>query len=135
MQRDQLLSRLRQAHAPGGNLVAERAAVLLEMSVLVALLRCPLRLRHMYQDVHRRQQGDAALKVLAELVAALREAELSLPGQRVTPIAAVVFEHKPRELLRAFAGRIQLARTLGRLRALPRAGGQIRRQAETRERT
>src|SRR5713226_3080263 len=87
MERGELGPNFSQAHPPGCDLVTCTATELLEVSRLSLLLSGAILFPHVDDDVHGRQQGDAALKVFTDLFPSLRESELSALAQCVAAVA------------------------------------------------
>ena len=106
-----------QPHFARGDLMAKRAAECLETSRFLSLLRGPLCIRHLRDQVHRRQHGNTAFEAFPNLPSSFGKSELPLLADGVTALATVSIEYVLSEFL------LTLAR---RLHPVERGGGSLR---------
>jgi hypothetical protein len=103
MQMGKLLANGSQTHLPGSDLVAYGAAELLEPGGLLALLGGTLGVGNLRNQVHRGQHGYAALEAFSDLRSPPGKAELTVPPDGVTTLAAVRLKQVLSHLLLALA--------------------------------
>jgi len=100
----ELRANFRQPHLPRRDLVAERATELFKPRGLFALIGRPLIVRHLSDQIHRREHRNASFEILADLEAFLGESEFSVLTRDMTPLAAMCIENVLGDFALGFAG-------------------------------
>ena len=103
MHRFQLFAVLRESEFPRHNLVTCGATELLETCGFMLFLNSAIYRLHLGDDVDRSKQGDATLKIFADLFASIVESELSTRPRSVTTIAVMTFEDVCGQLIGSLA--------------------------------
>ena len=104
MEMRELGSEFGQPHFARGDLVTKGAAECLETSGFLPLLRGSLCIRHLRNQIHRTQHGNASFEAFPNLSSSFRKPKLPLLPDGVTALAAVTVEHILSQFLLAFAG-------------------------------
>jgi hypothetical protein len=93
-----------QAHFARADRMAKRATELLEPSSLSALLIRASICRHICDDTHGREHGNASFEISAHLLPSGSEAEFSVLSHAMAAFATVSLEHVLSKFLLAFMG-------------------------------
>src|SRR6516165_451530 len=88
-----------QGHFARGDPVAEGTAELFEARGLLLLRGGTLALGYLGDEIHRRQQGNAAFKALADLLSPLRESQFAGRAWGGAALATMAVEYIPGQFL------------------------------------
>src|SRR6516165_9500681 len=88
-----------QGHFARSDPVAEGTAELFEARGLLLLRSGTLALGHLGDEIHRRQQGNAPFKALADLLSPLRKSQFPVRAYGVAALATMAVEYIPGQFL------------------------------------